>query len=162
MPPLALTTAALAVLVVVLVLAVPGTGREATADEARRTALTWVGAELADRPRRDGDRWEVDVRRPDGSLVEVTLGERLELTELDEERGPAGAPSHDEVDGPLRARAISAARRVSGPGRVRSVEREADGSLEVDVLQGSGVLLEVELDPRLRVVDTDLEDPGDE
>ncbi|MGH2745694.1 MAG: hypothetical protein ACRDLY_19170 [Thermoleophilaceae bacterium] len=47
---------------------------------------------MPENSRRDGDGWEVDVVRPDGSLVEVTIGDQLELKALDEELGPAGAP----------------------------------------------------------------------
>ena len=130
--------------------------------EVQRAALHWTEAELADAPRRDGDQWEVDVHRADGSLVEVTLGRRLELRELDEELGPAGAPSHDEVTGALRERAIAAARVTAGPGPVRSVERERNGGIEVDFTRPGRIILEVELDQRLRVIDADVEDIDDE
>jgi len=70
---------------------------------AEAAALDWVGVGFAQEPRRDGDEWEVDVIRPDGSMVEVTIGDAAEMRGLDEERGPAGLPAHDEVHGPLRA-----------------------------------------------------------
>jgi hypothetical protein len=140
-----------------------GTPRdEPDAAAAQQAALQWTEAELAERPRRDGDQWEVDVRRADGSLVEVTLGRSLELRELDEELGPAGAPPHDEVTGALRERAIAAARATAGRGPVRSVERERNGAIEVDFRRPSRIILEVELDQRLRVIDIDLEEIGDE
>lgn len=132
------------------------------ADEVRQAALRWTAAELADIPRRDGDEWEVDVHRRDGSLVEVTVGRRLELRGLDEELGPGGAPPHDQLTGDLRERAIAAARATAGPGAVRSVERERDGAIEVDFVRPGRIILEVELDRRLRVVDADTEDIGDE
>ncbi len=149
--------------VVVLAFLAFGThAEEPDAAAARQAALRWTEAELADAPRRDGDEWEVDVRRADGSLVEVTRGRRRDLRELDEERGPGGAPPHDEVTGALRERAIASARVAAGPGPVRSVERERDGSVEVDFARPDRIILEVELDPRLRVIDIDLEDFGDE
>jgi hypothetical protein len=138
-----------------------GAGDEAGAAAAQRAALDWTGAERTDAPRRDGDVWEVDVRRADGSLVEVTLGPRLELRELDEELGAGGAPAPDEVTGELRERAIAAARPEGGPGPVRSVERENDGSFEVDIVRQRTVI-EVELDRHLRVLDVDREEIGDE
>ena len=49
----------------------------------------------AQAPRRDGEAWEVDVVRPNGSLVQVTLGDRLELRQFDEELGPAGTSAPD-------------------------------------------------------------------
>lgn len=63
-----------------------------SASEAEAAALGWLGVGVPENARRDGDGWEVDVVRPDGSLVEVTIGDQLELKALDEELGPAGAP----------------------------------------------------------------------
>jgi len=102
-------------------------GDEPDAAAARQAALVWTEAELADAPRWNGDEWEVDVRRANGSLVEVTLGRDLELRELDEELGPGGAPAHDELTRPLRERAIAAARSESGPGRVPASSASATG-----------------------------------
>jgi hypothetical protein len=146
-----------------LLLAV-ATGGAAAPDaaSAQRVALQWSGAELADAPRRDGDGWEVDVRRADGSLVEIKLGRQLQLLGLDEERGAGGAPAHDELTGLLRTRATDVARAVAGPGTVRSVEREGDGSIEVDVVARDRTIVEVELDTELRVTDVDEEDLDDE
>ena len=160
-----LTMALLATAVGVLVfLSFPTVERDAVdAASAQRAALTWTGAESADAPRRESDGWEVDVRRSDGSLVELTLGPRLELRGVDEELSAGGLPAHDEVTGALRERAIAAARAESGPGPVRGVERERDGSIEVDVLRPEeSVVVEVELDRRLRVTDVDREEIGDE
>ena len=93
----------------------------------------------------------------------MTLGPRLELRGVDEELSAGGLPAHDEVTGALRERAIAAARPESGPGPVRGVERERDGSIEVDVLRPEeSVVVEVELDRRLRVTDVDREEIGDE
>jgi hypothetical protein len=157
---LSLLTATVAVLVLVA-LATRGPD-EPDAAAAQRVALQWTGAQLADAPRRDGDGWEVDVRRADGSLVEISLGPTLELRELDEERGVGGTAAHDEVTGALRTRAIDAARTVAGPGPVRTGELEDDGSIEVDVLAADRTILEVELDRQLRVTDTDEESITDE
>ena len=161
----AICAAGIAIALAVLALSAfgPAAENEPDAAAAQRTALGWAEAELADAPRRVGDKWEVDVRRADGSVVEVTLGRELELHELDEELGPGGTPAHDQVVRPLRNRAIAAARpaaKVSGP--VRSVERESDGTIEVDFLAPDRTVLEVELGRGLRVTDTDREDIGDE
>jgi hypothetical protein len=161
---LMLPLSVITVIVAAALLLAVATGRvtEPDAASAQRVALQWSGAELADAPRRDGDGWEVDVRRADGSLVEIKLGPRLELRELDEERSAGGAAAHDEVTGLLRTRAIDAARAVSGPGTARSVERERDGSIEVDVVAKDRSIVEVELDSELRVTDIDEEDLYDE
>lgn len=129
---------------------------------AERVALRWTSAELDGAPRRAGDSWEVDVRRADGSLVEVTLGPELELRELDEELGPDGRAPHDEVTGRLRVRAVATARPYGRGGAVQGVERELDGTFEVGFRQPDESILEVELDKRLDVRDVDREVAGDE
>jgi hypothetical protein len=132
-----------------------------SAKDAEVAALTWVGAGDAEAPRREDGNWEVDVRRPDGSLVQVTMGDELELLGFDEEFGPAGAPAPDELRGASRARAIEAVFRHLGPGRVVGVEREDNGEIEVGIRLG-GDQIEVRLDERYRVIDVHPEDPGDE
>jgi hypothetical protein len=64
--------------------------------DAEATAVDLVGDGIAQDSRREDDRWEVDVVRPDGSMVQVSLGEDLELRSLDEELGPAGTLADDE------------------------------------------------------------------
>jgi hypothetical protein len=132
-----------------------------SAAEAKTAALSWVGAGEAQAPRRDGDAWEVDVVRPDGSLVQVTLGNRLELRAFDEEFGPAHTPGPDELRGAARARAIKAAFGHVGPGRVLGVERESSREIDVDMRLGKD-RIEVQLNPRFRAIGVKPEDPGDE
>jgi hypothetical protein len=132
-----------------------------SAAEAKTAALSWVGGGRAQAPRRDGEAWEVDVVRPDGSLVQVTLGEGLELRDFDEEFGPAHTPGPDELRGAARARAIEAAFAHVGPARVVGVERESSREINVDVRMGND-RIEVQLGPRFRVIDVKPEDPGDE
>ena len=128
---------------------------------AERAALRWTGGGEAQPARRDGALWEVDVRRANGSLVEVTLGRGLVLYELDEEQGPRGRPPHDEITGSLRTRAVEAARREAPEATVRTVERERDGSIEVDFVT-DGYIAEVELDSHLRITGVDEEELTDE
>jgi hypothetical protein len=132
-----------------------------SAAEAKAAALTWVGTGKAQAPRRDGDAWEVDVVRPDGSLVQVTLGDRLQLRGFDEEFGPGHTLAPDELTGRLRERAIEAAFRHVGPARVVGVERESEREIDVGVRIGNDQI-EVQLSPRFRVIDVKPEDPGDE
>ena len=77
----------------ILVVLTTGGEDEPDAASARQAALQWTGAELTDAPRRTDEGWEVDVRRKDGSLVEVDFGTKLELREFDEERGAGGSPA---------------------------------------------------------------------
>jgi hypothetical protein len=132
-----------------------------TAADAEVAARSWVGVGEAETPRREGGNWEVDVRRPDGSLVQVTLSEDLQLRGFDEEFGPAGTPAPDELTGAARERAIEATFRHVGPGRVVGVERDPDGVIEVGLRLGIDQV-EVRLDRRFRVLEVHPEDPGDE
>ena len=130
--------------------------------DAEEVAVELVGEGIAQDSRREDDRWEVDVVRPDGSMVQVSLGDDLELRGLDEELGPAGTLAEDELRGPARARAVRAAFTETGIGKVVSVERDAGGEIEVRVRPGGGRQIEVELDRKFRVVEIDDESLGDE
>jgi hypothetical protein len=130
--------------------------------EAEEVAVEFVGDGIAHDARREDDRWEVDVVRPDGSMVQVTLRDDLELQSLDEELGPAGTLADDELRGNARVRAVRAAFSETGIGKVVSVERDANGGIEVRVRPGSGSQFEVELDRNYRVVEIDDESLGDE
>jgi hypothetical protein len=132
-----------------------------SAKDAEIAALSWVRVGDVQPARREGDNWEVDVRRPDGSLVQVTMGDRLQLRDFDEESGPAGAPAPDELTGTARARAIEAAFFHVGPGRVVGVERDPTGEIEVGMRMG-GDQIEVRLDERYRVIEVHPEDRSDE
>lgn len=137
-------------------------GQEANPVDAEVAALEWVGAGASQGPRRDGGKWEVDVVRPDGSMVQVSLGKDLELLGLDEEYGPAGTLAPDEATGARRVRAVRAAFAEVGTGEVVGVEVESGGTLEVGVQLRGGGQVEVELDRRLRVTGVKKEDPRDE
>jgi hypothetical protein len=130
--------------------------------DAEAVAVELVGDGIAQDSRREDDRWEVDVVRPDGSMVQVSLGEDLELRGLDEELGPAGTLADDELRGPARARAVRAAFTETGIGKVVSVERDTGQGIEVRVRPGGGRQIEVELDRNFRVVEIDHESLGDE
>jgi hypothetical protein len=132
-----------------------------TAAEAKVAALSWVGVGKAEPPRREGENWEVDVRRPDGSIAQVTIGEDLQLRGIDEELGPAGTPASDELRGRARDRAIHAAFFHVGRGRVVGVERDPNREIEVGMRLGTDQI-EVRLDPRYRVIEVQPEDPSDE
>jgi hypothetical protein len=130
--------------------------------DAEAVAVELVGNGIATDSRREDDRWEVDVVRPDGSMVQVSLGEDLKLRSLDEELGPAGTLADDELRGPARARAVRAAFTETGIGKVVSVERDAGHGIEVRVRTGTRRQIEVELDRNLRVIEVDDESLGDE
>jgi hypothetical protein len=135
---------------------------EMGADDAEAAALAWVGTGYAQEPRRDGGEWEVDVIRPDGSMVEVTIGDGKEARGFDEERAAAGLPAHDEVHGPRRAAAIEAARAATGTGEALTVERDGPEEIEVKMVTRDGLHVEVDLDSSLQVTEVEIEDPEDE
>jgi hypothetical protein len=130
--------------------------------DAETVAVELVGDGIAQDSRREDDRWEVDVVRPDGSMVQVSLGDDLRLRGFDEELGPAGTLADDELRGHARVRAVRAAFAETGIGKVVSVERDAGGEFEVRVRTGNRVTIEVELDEDFRVVETEHESLGDE
>jgi hypothetical protein len=135
---------------------------EIEAADAASAAVGWVGAGAPQAPRRDGGEWEVDVVRPNGSLVEVTVGGRGELLGFDEERGPGGSRAPDELTGPARARAARVALAATRRGRVLSAEWEQGGGIEVAVRRRNGTQVEVGLDRRFRIREIEREDPADE
>jgi hypothetical protein len=160
-PSLVLLFAAMAVALLALVLL--RIGEEHGPLDAEEVALQWVGNRgVAQEPRRDGDAWEVDVVRPDGSMVQVRLGDELELRGIDEELGPAGTLAADELRGAERVRAVRAAFDEIGPGQVVSAERDSPDEVEVRVRTATGHQIEVELDGKFRVTGVDEEDPRDE
>jgi hypothetical protein len=136
-------------------------GEDTNPLDAEVAALDAVPDGVSQGPRRDGDNWEVDVVRPDGSMVQVSLSKNLEVLGLDEEFGPAGTLAPDEARGANRARAVRAAFAEVGAGEVVGVERESGGRYEVGVLLREGQV-EVELDRNFRVVEVEGEDPRDE
>ena len=136
-------------------------GEDANPIDAEVAALDAVGSGISQVARRDGDRWEVDVVRPDGSMVQVSLSKSLDLLGLDEEHGPAGTLAPDEARGANRVRAVRAAFEEVGPGEVIGVERESRGRFEVGVLRRGGQL-EVEMDRNFNVTEVEGEDPRDE
>jgi hypothetical protein len=138
-----------------------GLGEDTNPLDAEVAALDAVPDGVSQGPRRDGDNWEVDVVRPDGSMVQVSLSNNLDLLGLDEEYGPAGTLAPDEARGAARVRAVRAAFAEVGAGEVVGVERESGGRYEVGVLLRDGQV-EVELDRNLRVTEVEGEDPRDE
>jgi hypothetical protein len=151
-----------AVVVIATVAAVPDDDGRATAADAEAAALKRVGGGTVQPARVEDDEWEVDVERPDGSLVEVTFDHELTFRDVDEELGPRGTPADDEVRGAFRRKAIEAAFAVTGRGAVRSVERDSWNEIEVNVRRRNGTQIEVELDSALRVGEVEDENPNDE
>jgi hypothetical protein len=152
----------LVVIVVMTFFALPRDEGQARPSDAEAAALDRFPNGTVQPARVEDDEWEVDVVRPDGSLVEVTFDHELNFRDLDEEIGPGGRLAEDELRGAERQRAITAAFEVTGPGSVTSVERDSPNEVEVDVRFPNGVHIEVELDRNFHVGEVEDEDPGDE
>jgi hypothetical protein len=146
--------------VALLVTALVRRQEEGSSDPAT-AALLWAPDGVAEKPRREEGMWEVDVVRPDGSMVQVSLGDDLGLRGLDEELGPAGTLAPDELRGKARGRAVQAAFAATRPGQVTSVERGQSGRIEVCIRMRMDRHVEVELDHEFRVVEVDSEEPCD-
>jgi hypothetical protein len=149
--------AAMIIALIVMVLA----QRDQQLPDVEAAALKWVADGVTQQPRREEGRWEVDVVRPDGSMVQVSVGDDLELLGLDEESGPAGTLAPDELTGTARARAVQTAFAETSAGQVTSVERDSSGEIEVCIRMRTGRQVEVELDHMWRVVKVDSDDPCD-
>lgn len=149
-------------IVVMTFFALPRDEGQARPSDAEAAALERFPQGTAQPARIEDDEWEVDVVRPDGSLVEVTFDHELNFRDLDEEIGPRGRLANDELRGQERRRAIDAAFEVTGAGRVTSVERDSPNEIEVNVRFPNGIQVEVELDRHFHVGEVDNEDPADE
>lgn len=153
--------ATLVAFVLVLSLGDSDDDKEPGLAQVRAAAFRWVGVGSAEAPRRDGRVWEVDVERPNGSLVEVEMDDQLQLRGIDEELGPNGTRAQDELTGPARKRASGAALAVVGSGEVLSVERETRKRVEVRVQARPDEMLEVRIESG-EVVGVEAEHPDDE
>src|ERR687894_1089175 len=97
------------VIVVVTILALPRDEGQARPSDAETAALDRFPAGRVQPARIEDDEWEVDVVRPDGSLVEVTFDHELRLRDVDQEIGPGGRLADDELVGAERRRAVRTA-----------------------------------------------------
>jgi len=122
-----------------------------------------VGAEAAEGgvvvgvEQEDDGTYDVEVRREDGTEVDVDLSATFEVlrTEIDpDDRDDA---DHRPLDEPTRTRAADAALAAVGEGAVVSVESD-DGGYEVEVRHADGTESEVTLDADLRVVHVERDD----
>lgn len=150
------------IVIVLTVLALPRDEGQARPSDAESAALERYPRGTVQPARIEDDEWEVDVVLPNGALVEVTFDHELNLRDVDEEIGPGGRLANDELQGAERRRAVQAALEVTGPGDVRSVERDSPNEIEVNVRFSNGIQVEVELDRDFRVGEVEDEDPGDE
>lgn len=130
-------------------------------DRASRAALAEAGGgEVVDSERDDG-RFEVEVLRPDGTRVEVTLDDSFAVvhSELDDHDDP---DDDRPVTGEELERVTQAALAETGEGTVTDAEQEADGTYEVEVRRADGTEVDLRLDEDLAVTHVRVDDDHDD
>lgn len=132
-------------------------------ERAESVALDAVGGGTVVDSEADDGGFEVEVRRADGTEVDVVLDGNFTVVFTDVD-GPDGAGGDDD-DRALTAdeveRADEAALAATGGGTV--IDREVDdGGYEVDVRQDDGAVVEVHLDATFTVIGQDRDGPGED
>jgi len=108
-----------------------------------------------------GRSYEVEVRRPDGTEVDVTVDRDLKVLRQDTD---VRRDDDDADERPLgsseRASAARAALAAVGGGTVTDVEADGDGAeaYEVEVRTSDGTEWDVDLDARFRVLEKSVDD----
>jgi uncharacterized membrane protein YkoI len=126
-------------------------------DRAAQVAADAVDGEVVGVEQDVDGTYDVELRRPDGTEVDVDLSASFEVvrTEIETDRDD---PDDDRpVDEATRARAADAALAADGDGVVAAVERD-DGGYEVEIRHADGTESEVTLDADLHVVHVERDD----
>ncbi len=141
-------------------------------EKASKAALDEVGEGKVTDSEADGNGFEVEVTREDGSEVDVLLSESFSVVRVDEDDADddattdGGTGTSDSDDAPLtddeRASAEAAA-LAEVPGTVADIDRsdDADHAFEIAVTRADGTRAEVELDEAFAVVRV-VEDAADD
>ena len=126
-------------------------------ESATEAALADVGGGTVAGAESDDGGYEVEIRREDGTSVEVTVDRDFEVVRREVD-GPDDSDDDDQVIGDELARVSTAATAAVGGGVVSDAEREEDGSYEVEVVTDDGREIDVRLDAELAVIGTPTED----
>lgn len=108
----------------------------------------------------DGAAYEVEIRKPDGSQVEVQLDRNFAVTgsQVDDDPDGDDAP----LTGGAWERAVAAALEHAGGGTVTETEMDDDGAVyEVEVRRPDGSEVEVQLDRSFTVTGSEVDDEPD-
>ena len=130
-----------------------------TLDRASKAALAETGGGKVTDSERDGQTYEVEVTKDDGSEVDVHLDQnyKVVVAETDSEDGDDNDDDRDErVQGADADRASKAAVAEAGGGKATEVERDGSG-YDVEVTKDDGTQVDVNLDERFQpsAVDAD-------
>lgn len=127
-------------------------------------AVAAASAEVADGTvtgveQEDGG-YDVELRRADGTEVDVRLDTNFAVvkTDTEDDDDGEGDPALDEA---TRTRAAEAAIASVGEGTVAGVESD-DGGYDVDIRRADGTEVEVDLDANFAVVNSETDDDGDD
>jgi uncharacterized membrane protein YkoI len=134
-------------------------------DAATAAALSAAGGGTITDSERDGDRYEIEVRRDDGSGIDIELGRDFAViaTEpddaTDDDATDVDAPDADHrvLTDDERQRASAAALAETGGGEVLAIEVDGSG-YEVDVRRTDGSHVDIDLDATFAVIHTDIDD----
>jgi len=125
-----------------------------TLDRASKAALAETGGGKVTDSERDGQTYEVEVTKDDGSEVDVNLDEGFKplATDKDDEDDDRD----ERVTGADADRASKAAVAEAGGGKATDVERDGTG-YDVEVTKDDGTQVDVHLDERFQpsAVDAD-------
>lgn len=127
-------------------------------EEATAAALADVGGGSVVGAESDDGGFEVEIRREDGTTVDVTLDRDFEVLRREVDGPDDDDDADEQVTADERERASAAALAATGGGAVNDVERDDDGSYEVEVITDDGREIDVRLDAELTVVGTPTED----
>jgi uncharacterized membrane protein YkoI len=130
-------------------------------DRAAQIGLDTVGGgDVMGVEQNDDGSYEVEVRRTDGSEIDVDLSATFDVVRTDDDLADSDDADADErpVDTDTRTRAGDAALAAVGDGDVVSVETDDGGGYDVEIRHADGTESEVTLDAALNVLHTESDD----
>lgn len=136
---------------------VAGPDRERAVDAATAEV---AGGTVSDVELDDG-RYEVEIRRDDGTEVDVILDQGFGVVATDEDVDGPDDEEEKLLTGETLDQATAAALEATGGGTVTDTEAD-DGGYEVEVRREDGTEVDVQLDDRFTVTAQDVDGPEDE
>ena len=106
----------------------------------------------------DDGSYEVEVRRTDGTEIDVDLSATFDVVRTDDDVADSDDADERPVDTDTRTRAGDAALAAVGDGDVVSVESDDGGGYDVEIRHSDGTESEVTLDAALNVLHIESDD----
>ena len=128
-------------------------------DRAAQIGLdTAGGGDVIGVERDDDGSYEVEVRRTDGTELDVDLSATFDVLRTQDDLADSDDTDDRPVDADTRTRAGEAALAAVGEGVVASVESDDGGGYDVEIRHADGTESEVTLDAALNVLHTERDD----